>query len=324
MSTLSPQIEFRIPISPTRDFYQRVHFFCAALRRVDEGSAETLVRVVVGDGAALSEVRAENGWSSHDNVEWHGVPDEIFSKHAYHGTADFRYLLPDPAADLIVLADADTVLVKPIKDDFLWMIRGEPCIAAHMAHYPAPFKPLGRSELKADNLWPFLFQEFSIPWPETLYPYSLDHDGRFPSIPAYYNLGFVVLNRAALQIFRETIFPVEQRLMQLIDSNMRCQMAVTLISYQHEMQRQNLPAIYNAANDLAHLNYNRIHADEIKVIHYLRNDEIDRSFFLTDRLSHFLSSAFQNPVNQLLQKLAREVFSEELESSARNSQFEQK
>src|SRR4051812_20841172 len=116
------RIEFRIPISPTPDFYERVHLFCAALRRAEPGSA-ILVRVVVGDNADLSQVQRANRWSSKYDVEWHRVPDEIFAAHSFYGTADFRYLLPDRASDLVVLSDADTVLLRPIREDFLWMVR---------------------------------------------------------------------------------------------------------------------------------------------------------------------------------------------------------
>jgi len=307
---MSPQIEFRIPISPTPDFYERVHLFCAALRRLETASSKNLVSIVVGDGADLSRTRRDNFWAEQYEVKWYRVPDEIFAAYSYHGTADFRYLLPDRGADLVILVDADTVLLKPIDQDFLWMFCDQPCIAGHMAHLPAPFVPTAYSSLQPNDLWPFLFREFSITWPERLYEYSLKSDGEVPPAPAYYNLGFIVLNQPAVRIFRENIFPVQDKLRTLIDSYMSCQIAVTLISYLHATRRTNLPAIFNAANDLAHLNHNRIQPDQIKVIHYLRTDEIDKHAFLTDQRSAFFNSTLRNPVNKLLQKLVRELLDE--------------
>ena len=302
---MAPRIEFRIPISPTPDFYERVHLFCAALRRAEPGSTD-VVRIVVGDRADLSQVQHDNPWSNEYDVEWHRVPDGIFAAHSFYGTADFRYLLSETMSDLVVLSDADTVLLRPIRQDFLWMIRPEPCIAGHMAHFPPPFEPVVGSELMSEDLWRFLFREFFIPWPETLYRYSFDANGKTP-IPAYYNLGFVVLNQAALRIFRQEIFTVQEQLRKLIDSHMRCQIAVTLISYRHAMRRTNLPAIFNAANDLVHLSCNRVQMDQIKVLHYLRNDEFDKRSFLTDERSAFLQATLENPANQLLQELIREL-----------------
>ena len=132
-------------------------------------------------------------------------------------------------------------------------------------------------------------------------------EGR-PPVPAYYNLGFVVLNEAALRIFRQEIFDVQSRLRKLVESNMRCQIAVTLISYAHQMRRQNLPAIFNAANDLRHFAHNSVRAEEIRIIHYLRKDEINRDSFLNDcERPAFLRATLRNPVNQLLQSVVRQL-----------------
>ena len=304
---MSAPIEFRIPISPRSSFYRRVHFFCAALQRLPRVYAEARVRIVVGDDADLEQVRAENRWSSQYNVEWHGVPPGIFADHHYFGTADFRYLLPAPADGLVVLMDADSVVVRPFLQDLEWMLCDDPCIAGHMAHTPPPAKIRGEAA-DARELWSFLFQHFGIPWPEILYRYSMDLENRWPAVPAYYNLGFVVLNQAALKIFSQTIFDLQSRLRELVESNMRCQIALTLISYAHQMRRQNLPATFNAANDLRHFDHNRVRTPEIKVIHYLRADEIDRDSFLKDEeKAAFLRATLRNPVNQLLQSLVCEL-----------------
>jgi hypothetical protein len=262
---------------------------------------------VVGDDADLEQVRAENRWSSQYNVKWHAVPPDIFADHYYFGTSDFRYLLPAPSGGLVVLMDADSVVVSPFLQDLESMLRDDPCIAGHMAHVPPPVKIKGEAGY-AMELWPFLFEHFGISWPEILYPYSMDVENRWPAIPAYYNLGFVVLNEAALKIFSQEIFDVQSRLRKLVESNMRCQMAVTLISYAHKMRRQNLPATFNAANDLRHFDHNKVRTQEIKVIHYLRADEIDRDSFLKDdEKAAFLRARLRNPVNQLLQSLVCEL-----------------
>jgi len=71
-----PRIEFRIPAAPTAAFYNRVHFFCATLRRLGPGYVDALVRVVVGDDADLDRVQRENPWATQYNLEWHGVPSD--------------------------------------------------------------------------------------------------------------------------------------------------------------------------------------------------------------------------------------------------------
>ena len=300
---MSAPVEFRIPIAPRSSFYRRVHFFCAALQRLPRAYAEATVRIVVGDDVGLDQVQAENRWSSQYNVEWHRVPSDVFAEHHYFATADLRYLLPAPSGGLVVLMDADSVVVRPFLQELEWMLCDDPCISGHMAHLPPPVKIRGATP-EANDLWPFLFQRFGIPWPQTLYRYSMDLENKWPPVPAYYNLGFVVLNEAALKIFAQAIFDLQRRLRKLVESDMRCQIAVTLISYAHQMRRQNLPATFNAANDIQHFDHNRVCAEEIKVIHYLRADEIDRDSFLKDEeRTAFLRATLRNPVNQLLQSV---------------------
>jgi len=309
-----PRIEFRIPIAPTKSFYNRAHFFCAALRRLGGGHADDLVHIVVGDYADLDEVRRTNAWATQYNLRWYRVPEEISAAHHYYGTSDFRYALPESTADLVVLADADTALVQPVAQDLSWMLCDEPCIAGHMAHIPPPLKFLERSDPAPGDVWPLLFREFSIPLPDELYRYSRDLAGEFPTAPAYYNLGFVALNRSALRIVKNAIFDVRERLNKIIQSEMRCQIALTLISYKHAFKRRNLPAIFNAANDDDYLRHNGVRPDDIKVLHYLRTNELDRDTFLTDAgRAIFLKANFHDPVNQLLQQIGREIITENLE-----------
>jgi hypothetical protein len=200
------------------------------------------------------------------------------------------------------------------------MLSKEPCIAGHMAHAPPPVKLHHRPNVSANEFWQFLFREFSIPWPDKLYRYSMDLANSLPTVPAYYNLGLLVLNRAALKRFRETTFEVRDRLNAILTSEMRCQIACTLISYQFAMRRQNLSAAFNAANDERHLVHNRIPLDEIRVIHYLRRGELDRESFLGScPRDRFLAATLRNPVNQLLQRLAREIVDDEWGPSADTS-----
>ena len=310
------RLDFRLPISPTPSFCNRIRFFCAALRRLGGSYAEAQVHVTVGDHADLDRLRGKNRWAEDFPLTWHRVPDELFDTEGYFGTSDYRYLLAESSADLIILADADTALVKPLGNAFDWMMCEQPAMAGHMAHAPPPVK---FPTLSAEDLWPFLFREFAIPWPKEIYRYSIDPKGVFPPAPAYYNLGFIVLNRAALSIFKSRIFQIRDQLNAILTSEMRCQIGATLVSYLYGIRRQNLPAAFNAANDERHLGHNQLPLDEIRVIHYLRRGEIDReSFHGSGFWRSLLHANLRNPVNQLLQKLAREIIDDAWESKSSN------
>ena len=89
---------------------------------------------------------------------------------------------------------------------------------------------------------------------------------------------------------------------------MRCQIALTLVAYKRCMDIRALSAVYNCPNDLIHFQHNRLSPQDIRVIHYLRTDEIDRSkIFLQENFPSFLSAQLRNPVNIELQRLAREL-----------------
>ena len=116
------RLDFRLPISPTPSFCNRIRFFCAALRRLGGSYAEAQVHVTVGDHADLDRLRGKNRWAEDFPLTWHRVPDELFDTEGYFGTSDYRYLLAESSADLIILADADTALVKPLGNAFDWMM----------------------------------------------------------------------------------------------------------------------------------------------------------------------------------------------------------
>lgn len=314
MTPPAPKMEFRLPIAPQPSFYHRVRFFCAALRRLGAGYDKVPVRVAVGDRADMESVRAANRWADEFPLEWYRVPDELVDSHHYFGTSDYRYFVPESKVDLVIFADADTALIHPLGGAFDWMRQELPCIAGHMAHAPPPFRFSGDLKVSAAEFWPYLFKEFSIPWPDKLKRYSMDTVGRWLPVPSYYNLGFVVFNQTALRLFRAELNRTRDRLNALLTSEMRCQIACTLISYQHSMLRQDLPATFNATNDEIHLRHNEVNLDEIKVIHYLRRKEVDREVFLAPHArSAFLKASLKNPVNQLLQELAREIIGSDWE-----------
>ena len=130
--------------------------------------------------------------------------------------------------------------------------------------------------------------------------------GRCPVSPAYFNLGFVALNAKALAIFASEIMEITRRVTAATESQMRCQIAVTIIAHRAGINIGTLPAAYNAANDLGHLGPNGLTADRIRVLHFLRTDEIDREELQPHLIDNLLSRSLTNPANIALQNLARE------------------
>jgi hypothetical protein len=265
------------------------------------------VLVVVGDHCDLDAVRRENAWSENFNIVWERTPDEIFADFHWAGTANWRLNIPAGDADVVILSDADTVLLRDIEPLIVDMPSKEPAVRGHMAHFPPP---LGIDSAAppptSPEFWPWLFELFAVPWPATTYRYSMDADRSLPLAPAYFNLGFVALNAKALDPFASEIAETTRRVVAATGSFMRCQIAVTLIAHRAGIDIGVLPADYNAANDLGHLSSNALTAEQIRVLHFLRTDEINRQELQLDLIENFLSRSLTNPANIALQNLARE------------------
>jgi hypothetical protein len=299
------RLEFRIPISPTSGFYSQVRLFEFALRRLGLPYSEANLLVCVGDNCDIELVKRENAWSA-DRIQWETVPNEVFDEFGIHGTADWRLIPPAREVDLIILCDADTVLLRDIDPLLAAFPTDRPALRGHMAHLPPPASGGGLPDPSSAHFWPKLFEHFGVSEPDRLFDYSLDGAKRLPQVPAYFNLGFVVLNPGAMTILGSIIFDFQRMFIRTVDSHMRCQIALTILAYKEELDIDVLPAMYNAANDVAHLNRNYLSSEDIRVLHYLRNDEIDRNLVLQEKyIDNFLTRELHNPANQLLQTVAR-------------------
>jgi hypothetical protein len=301
------RLEFRIPISPTEGFYSQIRLFNFALRRLGAPYDQARLLVVVGDNCDINSVRRQNRWSERFNIAWERVPDDLFNEAGIWGTANWRLNIPAGDAEIICLADADTALLRDIDQLVADFPLDDPAVRGHMAHFPPPTTGGSAPPGGSPDFWPWLFKEFEIDWPATTYPYSMDQNDTLPKAPAYFNLGFVAINSAALPEFDRAITETERRTKALTNSQMRCQIAVTIIAYRAKMDIEVLSARYNSAHDIIHMNVHNVRTDDMHVLHYLREDEFDRStFLLRDNIDQFLSRPLSNPANIALQKLARD------------------
>jgi len=303
-----PKIEFRIPISPTEKFYSLVRFFNFGLRRL-EGAAyqDARLLVVVGDYCDLDAVRRANQWSENFNIAWEATPTSVFDEFHWGGTANWRLHVPAGDSDVIFLCDADTVLVRNIDPLLRDFPTDERAVGGHMAHLPPPLAD-GSTAPSTDGpeFWPWLFRAFDIPWPAITHRYSMDKDFSLPVAPAYFNLGFIALSPGALAEFGSEVDEVTRRILQATGSHMRCQIALTVMAYRARMRIDVLPAAYNAANDLTHMAVNELKAEQIRVLHFLREDEVNRGELQPSLIDGLLTRSLNNPANVLLQNLARE------------------
>ena len=211
-------------------------------------------------------------------------------------------------ADIIILSDADTVLLRDIDPLLTEFPLAEPAVRGHMAHFPpAVGDNCAAPAAASPAFWPWLFEAFDIPWPAAAYRYSMDIDGSLPAAPAYFNFGFVAMNAKALAACAAHVTEITRRVAAVTgNSFMRCQIALSIMAYRAAMDIGILPAAYNAANDLAHFKLNALSLEQIRVLHFLRTDEIDRAKLQPYLIDDLLSRSLSNPANVALQDLVRD------------------
>lgn len=293
-------VEFRIPIAPTQSFFDQVEFFNFGLRRLGGCYESAPLRVFVGDKCELGTVLAHNKWSEGWPVTWHRVCDAISDRYGMYGTANSRFGRPDPVERIVVMADADTILVRDIDDIIAGLTHQAAMIAGHVAHFPPEENGSVLPDPRSPEYWPALLGLFGLRLPHNTFRYTMDADGHLPRAPAYFNLGFVALNRAAFDTVCRDIRQTHDRLTQLTTSFMRCQIALAIIVQSAGIEAVNLNAAYNAANDPLHLGINNVSPDEIRVLHYLRQQNIDRARIGDANYVGEVSKLIQSSVDKVL------------------------
>lgn len=300
-----PSFEFIVPISPNQGFYNQIRLFNFALREIGDQYEKVRLRIVFGGEESLAEVESQNLWAKDFNIVFEKVPDKIFQTHGIHGNANYRLCLKD-YADIAILCDADTVLLKRIDEIFPFFDTKHPVIAGHIAHYPPPLLLADSIEkINFQQIWPQLFQTFGVKFPNKTFEYTMMRQSEHRT-PIYYNLGFLALNKPAIKIYSREIHIFDNLFKTKFDSNMRCQIAMTIIGYKNGVEFLNFPARYNAANDIEHSKANDLNVRDIKLLHYLREDEFERQKFLSSPyLEKFLSTPSLVEHNELLKKIVR-------------------
>ncbi len=311
---MMPRLEFRMPMSPSAGFYRQARLFRFALDRLGGDYEKALLTVTVGDNPDMEAVMRENTWSKDRNVRWLPVPRAIFDEFGIHGTADYRYI-PASDADIVLMVDADTVLVRPI-DDLLDRIDADAAVLyGHMAHYPPTDLTLTCGLVDAEGrFWAALFNHFGIKDLVAVHPYSMDVGGVHGLAPPYFNLGFLAMTQSALAYLRANVFDVQRELMAVFPTHMRCQFAVTIIGLKYLDRLECLGAQYNLANDDVHFRANRVTAADARLIHYLRETEFLRMTFLDpDKIEETIQRSYVNAASKLVAGIVAD-YSEALKS----------
>jgi hypothetical protein len=264
---------FLIPASPTDGFLGQIAMFRRSLDALGRVYRDASVVAVFGD--AEIDTIPDRWRPSLDRVLVHHVSPEDFKALGYHAQVSARWSLAPDDCDLVLFADADVLVVRPI-DELLARLEREPAVAGVIAHYPIPTPPGEDPE----QHWQDLFRRF-LDRPVPLeYQHTLarsDGPDASPRAPFYVNFGFVCVPREWVQqlgtLYRELVPRLQQLLYKPYFAG---QVALTLAVSALELPHIGLDMRYNFPNDpIAEERYPVALAD-LRVIHYLRTQRFDR------------------------------------------------
>ncbi len=294
-----------MPISPTPAFVTKIRYLATSIRRYGGALADSPVIVTVGADERVDLARA-HPWSKSLGVEWRWLDDALWRRYGIYATALQRFCYEIDAPQALLL-DADTLFVASI-DDLLEDAAVSPAIAGSLAHI-SPFTDCEEGQA----LWQSIFRAAGLGeaplecehsgW-QTL---ELDPDRRY--CPPYFNLGVLLASREVLRVLARTIYVEMETVQQVHATPFRCQIALTLAIVRSGVAWRALPLRFNFPNDAKFLPRYTAEFSDARIIHYLRDEELDRAQDLAsvESVGALLSRTDLNSVNARLRDALEEV-----------------
>src|ERR1022692_4732842 len=125
---MQDDLEIHVPISPTTNFFNRVHYLAAALKRRGGPLSESRIIVTVGADQEAVDVSSHQPWSRQYPIRWRWLERTLFARHSFFGTALARFREPFQARNVLML-DAD-VLIHREFTDLIQSLDREGCLHA--------------------------------------------------------------------------------------------------------------------------------------------------------------------------------------------------
>ncbi|HUN78372.1 MAG TPA: hypothetical protein VMU32_05595 [Solirubrobacteraceae bacterium] len=294
-----------MPISPTPSFLIKVHYLAASVRRFGGALAASPIIVTVGGDESV-DLTETQPWSRRLGVQWRWLDADLWRRHGIFATAlqRFCYDIQTPTA---LLLDADTLFLAPI-DDLLERIERTRAIAGLIAH----LSPFLWSEA-GQGLWREVFHAAGLGEPPMSCEHSgwqsIEHDAARRHCPPYFNLGVLLASREALGALAKTIYSEMEAVERVIETPFRCQLALTLAIQRARVPWEALPLRYNLPNDDRFLARHGDEVGDVRVIHYLRDEEVSRSEDLAspEGIGELLAREDLHPINIRLRDALREL-----------------
>jgi hypothetical protein len=270
-------VEIHIPISPRSSFFTMVHFFAASLRRRGGAFRDAKIVVSVGEDCEPFDLQQSRPELAKYDISWRWVDRAAFREHRYAATDLRRWGAFE--SDYVVMADADTLVHGDISEALKWL-SGPRSICGVIATFP-PFMARGDGNSDAER-WPELFKRAGLPPPpsDSVHPgfgHFYDASQGIRNAPPYYNYGFVLGTREAMESIASTVEPDYRTAVAYVKTDLAAQAGLALSIVRHRVTYASLPVRFNMWSWPA---YSRAFPDDfsdVRLLHYLHGEVFSKS-----------------------------------------------
>jgi hypothetical protein len=236
--------EIHIPISPTRTFFNYIHYLAASLRLNGGTLANSRIVVTIGHNGPAEDLYRLLPWSRRYPIEWKWLDPSFFDQWSFYGTALERFRHPFRSPYVLML-DAD-ILITASLDRLLEKVRREQSLFGLIAHI-SPFQSV--NDYPPTEWWQRIFAQAGLGTPPLVCEHrtwgivhSMD-TARF--CPPYFNLGVLAAPANVMTAIGNTIYNEMEHVNQVLETFFRCQIALTLALIRQQLPWQPLRMRYN-------------------------------------------------------------------------------
>ena len=263
------ELEVRVPISPTPDFFRRIHFMAASLQYLEPKLGSYLLVVCVGGDVVPYDLYEAERWSKNYPVIWHWADRGRFQRDSFWETS--REIFRQPIRGRIVMcADADVIFVRDFSN-LLRELHATPAVAGVIAHAP----PIRGPALA--GLWPRLCDGYHVPLPPPVHEYTgWNFMTQDRMTPVYYNFGMVLAPASLMEVLGPEMEPADDFVNANFETFFRFQIALTLAIQKAGLPSRALRLRDNFPNDPQFDERYPAELEEVRILHYLRYEIVHR------------------------------------------------
>ncbi len=289
------RLEFLMCGSPTDAFWSQAAMFRVGLDALGGAYASARQALCLGAPGEQSIPDRWRPWFERIEVQW--TDEAEYRERGGHAQNSALYGMSDSSADLSIICDADTLLLRPLPDEFLERSTAAPAVSGVIAHYPPPLSAYPgtpvRSLAGADQLWDALSEEILgrpivRPYGYTLLKGSVRAGER---CPFYVNHGFIAGPPGSIAALGDQVQQILPQVRGILDNDFCYQLAIPYALERAGIDHHVLPMRFNYPLDpVCDRLYPREVCD-IRVAHYLRPELFDRHriFAETEAFHRFMT-----------------------------------